>query len=120
MEAQLTQPTGGSSVVEQWTVKRSSQLSIGREFKSPSPDLFVFYENKIKNRAFRLSVPGLSSDYGLVGYDARFTRERSRVRPSIVVLKVFLFLRRKRPLRQVSKSMAGAPWGIGAIGSVRP
>ena len=52
--------TGGSSVVEQWTVKCSMQRSIGREFKSPSPECF--------------------SIFGLVGYDARFTRERSRVR----------------------------------------
>ena len=32
--------TGGSSAVEQWTVKCAlcTQLSIGREFKSPSPE----------------------------------------------------------------------------------
>ena len=35
-------PTGGSSVVEQWTVKCSMQRSIGREFKSPSPEVFNF------------------------------------------------------------------------------
>ena len=35
-------PTGGSSVVEQWTVKCSMQRSIGREFKSPSPEVFKF------------------------------------------------------------------------------
>ena len=35
--------TGGSSGVEQWTVKCLAQLSIGREFKSPSPDIFFFF-----------------------------------------------------------------------------
>ena len=35
--------TGGSSGVEQWTVKCLAQLSIGREFKSPSPDIFYFF-----------------------------------------------------------------------------
>ena len=61
---------GGSSVVEQWTVKCSMQRSIGREFKSPSPECF--------------------SIFGLVGYDARFTRERSRVRFSEDVTRFLL------------------------------
>ena len=39
--------TGGSSVVEQWTVKRSSQLSIGREFKSPSPEVLKIFRKKV-------------------------------------------------------------------------
>ena len=64
---------GGSSVVEQWTVKCSMQRSIGREFKSPSPECF--------------------SIFGLVGYDARFTRERSRVRFSEDVF--FLLVKKK-------------------------
>ena len=33
---------GGSSVVEQWTVKCLAQLSIGRWFKSTSPDFSPF------------------------------------------------------------------------------
>ena len=64
-------PTRGSSVVEQWTVKCSMQRSIGREFKSPSRECF--------------------SIFGLVGYDARFTRERSRVRSSEDVVSFFFF-----------------------------
>ena len=68
---------GGSSVVEQWTVKCSMQRSIGREFKSPSPECF--------------------SIFGLVGYDARFTRERSRVRSSE---DVFFFLLEKKNEKQ--------------------
>ena len=35
--------TGGSSAVEQWTVKCNAQLSIGREFKSPSPEFFYLF-----------------------------------------------------------------------------
>ena len=69
--------TGGSSVVEQWTVKCSMQRSIGREFKSPSPECF--------------------SIFGLVGYDARFTRERSRVRFSE---DVFFFFEKKKNEKQ--------------------
>ena len=41
--------TGGSSVVEQWTVKCLAQLSIGREFKSPSPEVFFFFNIKKKS-----------------------------------------------------------------------
>ena len=38
MTGKYRRSPGGSSVVEQWTVKRLVQRSIGREFKSPSPD----------------------------------------------------------------------------------
>ena len=40
--------TGGSSAVEQWTVKCAlcTQLSIGREFKSPSPERNSFIANE--------------------------------------------------------------------------
>ena len=71
-------PTGGSSVVEQWTVKCSMQRSIGREFKSPSPEVFNFVCARARLwRSVRRTWAGI---FGLVGYDARFTRERSRVR----------------------------------------
>ena len=76
---------GGSSVVEQWTVKCSMQRSIGREFKSPSPERF--------------------SIFGLVGYDARFTRERSRVRFSEDVFLLFAY---SKPKRKKKKKFGGS------------
>ena len=79
---------GGSSVVEQWTVKCSMQRSIGREFKSPSPDLFLFA--RLRPAVYR-GGGEQAGIFGLVGYDARFTRERSRVRSSEDVVSFFFF-----------------------------
>ena len=81
-------PTRGSSVVEQWTVKCSVQRSIGREFKSSSPDLFLFA--RLCPAVYR-GGGEQAGIFGLVGYDARFTRERSRVRSSEDVVSFFFF-----------------------------
>ena len=101
----------GSSVVEQWTVKCSMQLSIGREFKSPSPEPFAYaWSHFFGTRTAQ--TPG--SIFGLVGYDACFTRKRSRVRSSEDVVFYFcLYFSRKRwvgtrqttPVRKASQSI---------------
>ena len=87
-------PTRGSSVVEQWTVKCSMQRSIGREFKSPSPDLFLFA--RLRPAVYR-GGGEQAGIFGLVGYDARFTRERSRVRSSEDVFLFFFIKKKNKP-----------------------
>ena len=87
--------TGGSSVVEQWTVKCSMQRSIGREFKSPSPECF--------------------SIFGLVGYDARFTRERSRVRSSEDVFFFSFGKKKKRKAKRGSSALEIPAWSPTAV-----
>ena len=64
------------------------QRSIGREFKSPSPDLFLFA--RLRPAVYR-GGGEQAGIFGLVGYDARFTRERSRVRSSEDVVSFFFF-----------------------------
>ena len=86
---------GGSSVVEQWTVKCSMQRSIGREFKSPSPECF--------------------SIFGLVGYDARFTRERSRVRFSEDVFLLFEKKKSKNAKKRGSSALEIPAWSPTAV-----
>ena len=96
---------GGSSVVEQWTVKCSMQRSIGREFKSPSPDLFLFA--RLRPAVYR-GGGEQAGIFGLVGYDARFTRERSRVRSSEDVVSFFFF--HKFETEQRARALAQHSW----------
>ena len=64
------------------------QRSIGREFKSPSPDLFLFA--RLRPAVYR-GGGEQAGIFGLVGYDARFTRERSPVRSWVAVRFSFAF-----------------------------
>ena len=68
------------------------QRSIGREFKSPSPEVFKFQKMRARVRLWRSVRRTWAGIFGLVGYDARFTRERSRVRFSEDVARFLYFL----------------------------
>ena len=88
------------------------QRSIGREFKSPSPDLFLFA--RLRPAVYR-GGGEQAGIFGLVGYDARFTRERSRVRSSEDVFLFFFPKKKKRKAKRGSSALEIPAWSPTAV-----